>query len=179
MADGSPTWWERYQIPSLLFGALILGLIARLVIIGDSLVALFGLPLAGDDDRERAAACAIAMQLEMDEVNARNQRAKLPDLSIGVGVACGEVLVVGLGAGDQVKYKAVGEPLVVAARIEAHARSGEVWICDETRGALGDLANVDAEDELQGATEADPLRVHRLLGVSGSSLISLRALPSD
>jgi len=41
---------------------------------GDSLVALFGLPLPRDDDAERAVACAVAMQLEMDEINAKNRR---------------------------------------------------------------------------------------------------------
>ncbi len=142
---------------------------------GDSLVALFGLPLRADDDRERAAACAIAMQLEMDEINAKSLRVKLPALQIGVGVACGDVVVVGLGTGDQVRYKAVGEPVVHAARIEAHARAGEVWICPETRAALGEPANLDGEAELPGAEGDEPLPVYRLLGLGGARLISLRA----
>jgi len=141
---------------------------------GDSLMALFGLPLRADDDTERAAACAVAMQLEMEEINARSSRVQLPALQIGVGVASGDVVVVGLGTGDHVKYKAVGEPLVRAVRIEEQARAGEVWICAGTREALGMLANVHGEAELPAAEGDEPLRAYRLLGLGGASLISLR-----
>ena len=144
-------------------------------VIGDSLVALFGLPLRTDDDTERAAACAIALQLEMEEINAKSSRVQLPALQIGVGVACGDVVVVGLGTGDHVKYKAVGEPLVHAARIEGQARAGEVWICAGAREALGELANVDGEAELPAAQGEEPLRAYRLLGLAGGNLISVRA----
>jgi len=141
---------------------------------GDSLVALFGLPLERDDDAERAVVCAVAMQLEMDEINAKNQRVQLPAVEIGVGVASGEVLVIGLGAGEQVKYKALGEPLLRAGRIEAAARGGEVWICAGTHVALAGAANVDGEQELPAAADGAALTIHRVLGVGGAHLITLR-----
>ena len=144
---------------------------------GDSLVALFGLPLPRDDDSERAVACAVALQLEMDEINARSRRARLPSVGIGVGVASGEVVVVGFGSGDQLRYKAVGEPLVRATCIEASGESGEVWICDGTRGALGELLQVDQVREVALPPAGAPDRVHRVLGVGGSQLISLRSVP--
>ncbi|MBW2372562.1 MAG: response regulator [Deltaproteobacteria bacterium] len=147
---------------------------------GDSLVALFGLPLGAADDAERAAACALAMQLEMDEINDRGARVQLPVVEIGVGVACGDVAVVTLGTGDQVNYKAVGDPPLRAAAIEAQARGGEVWICARTRERLGELANVDRERELPADAAGDgPTRAHRLLGLGGSRLISLRSVPQD
>ncbi len=126
-------------------------------VIGDSLVALFGLRLGAADDAERAAACALAMQIERDEINDRGARVQLPALEIGVGVASGDVAVVTLETGDPVNYKAVGVP------------------------PLGELANVDREHELPataGAGDA-PTRAHRLLGLGGSRLISLRSVPSD
>ena len=148
---------------------------------GDSLVALFGLPLPRDDDAERAVACAVAMQLEMDEINARSARVQLPAVEIGVGVASGDVAVVSLGTGDQVKYKAVGEPPLRAAAIEGQARGGEVWICARTRERLGELAKVDLERELPipDGAEDGATRAYRLLGLGGSRLISLRSLPQD
>ena len=145
---------------------------------GDSLVALFGLPLPREDDLERAVACAVALQLEMDEINARSGRAQLPSVRIGVGVASGEVVVVGFGSGDQLRYKAVGEPLVWATAIEAAAEGGEVWICDSSRRALGELLQVDQVREVMLPPTHAPAPVHRVLGVGGAQIISLRSVPA-
>lgn len=144
---------------------------------GDALTALFGLPLPREDDAERAAACAVAMQLEMAEINAGGARAGLPPVEIGVGVASGEVVVLGLGAGDQVKYKAIGEPLVRAAEIEAQAGPGEVWLDPATHAAIAGVVNADRERELTLRAGEEPLRLHRVLGLGGAQLISLRDQP--
>jgi len=142
---------------------------------GDSLCAIFGLPVPLDDDSERAVACAIAMQLEMDEVNARNRRARLPEVEIGVGVAMGEIVVGAVGHGDHLKLKAIGEPLVAAARIEAAAPSREVWICDATREAVAELLESDETRDVAPREGAESLRIHRALGIGGTHLISLRS----
>jgi class 3 adenylate cyclase len=69
------------------------------------------------------------------------------------------------------RFKAIGEPFLQAARIEAGCRGGEVWVCDTTRARLGELAEVDMQRELDGQS------VHRLLGVGGEWLMSLRSRP--
>jgi len=144
---------------------------------GDSLVALFGLPTERDDDAERAVACAVAMQLEMDEVNERNARAQLPAAAIGIGVASGEVLAGGIGAGDKLRYRAIGEPMLRATRIETLARGGEIWICDATRAVVADVAQLDPRREVTLPGETGPEGIARVLGVGGSHLISLRSVP--
>ena len=149
---------------------------------GDSLVALFGLPLGAADDAERAAACALAMQLEMDEINDRGARVQLPAVEIGVGVASGDVAVVSLGTGDQVNYKAVGEPPLHATALEAQARGGEVWICAPDAGASGGAGQRGPGARgarRRSGPDGPALRAHRLLGLGGSRLISLRSIPRD
>jgi class 3 adenylate cyclase/CheY-like chemotaxis protein len=148
-------------------------------VLGDALVVLFGLPLPRGDDAERAVACAVAMQLEMDAVAERCRRVKLPAVEIGVGVAAGSVVVVGVGSGDQIKFKAVGEASVRAAQIEGGARPGEVWICPDTHAAVAPLVSSDRERELRVPGLAAPLRLYRVLGVGGAQLVSLRAAPAD
>ena len=140
-------------------------------ITGDSLSATFGLPDPTPDDTARAASCGLALQLAMLEINERNATAQLPPVEIGVGVATGEVVVGGFGSGDEMRFRAIGEPFLQAARVEAGCLGGEVWVCDTTRARLGDLAEVDTQREL------DDQRVHRLLGVGGEWLMSLRSVP--
>ena len=141
-------------------------------ITGDSLTAAFGLPDASEKDAAQAAACALALQLEMQAINERNAASQLPAVEIGVGLATGDVVVGGFGSGDDLRFKAIGEPFLTAARIESEANGGEVWICDETRARIDELAEIDREKMI------DERRVHRLLGVGGEWLMSLRAVPA-
>ena len=140
---------------------------------GDAAAALFGLPVPEPRDTERAVACAIALQLEMSKVNESNARLGLPEVAAAVGVATGEVVICGFGAGERLRYKAVGDPVVRAAAIEAEASPGEVWVCAATRALLGDLARIDAErDVALGGSQAEKL--FSVVGIGGPDLISLR-----
>jgi adenylate cyclase len=140
---------------------------------GDSLTVLFGLPVPADDDAERAVACGIAMQLAMRDVNARNRRAGLPEIAIGVGIASGGVLVGGIGSGDALRFAVIGSPLIRAALIETVARPGEVLACQETCDRTGDLLEIADPPESPPGLGADE-RVNSVLGVGGRQLISLR-----
>src|SRR5438132_13143773 len=74
--------------------------------IGDAVVALFGAPVAHEDDPERAVRAALALRTAIDELNAEDEWL---DLKTRVGVNTGEALVVvgarttegeGMPAGD-------------------------------------------------------------------------------
>jgi class 3 adenylate cyclase len=144
---------------------------------GDSLTALFGLPVAQSDDAERATACGIAMQLAMREVNARNRRAALPELEIGVGIATGNVLVGGIGSGESLRYTVIGSPLIRAELIERVALPGEVLACQETCDNAGEnLTRIEPRGGPFEGVNADE-QLHSILGVGGQQLISLRAEP--
>jgi adenylate cyclase len=144
---------------------------------GDSLTAVFGLPVPESDDAERAAACGIAMQLAMREVNARNRRAALPELEIGVGIATGNVLVGGIGSGESLRYSVIGSPLIRAAQIERAALPGEVLASNETCDSAGEtLTRAEPRGAPFEGKYADE-QLHSILGVGGQQLISLRAEP--
>jgi class 3 adenylate cyclase len=141
---------------------------------GDSLTALFGLPAQADDDAERAAACGVAMQLAMRDVNARNRRGGLPEVTIGVGIASGEVLIGGIGSGEALRFAVIGSPMIRAALIETAARPGEVLACQETCERAGSLLELAVRPESPPSPGAGE-RVSSILGVGGGQLISLRA----
>jgi len=79
---------------------------------GDSVMAVFGVPLAHDDDAERAVAAAMAM------------RHLGGDLVFSIGVNSGEVMAKAVGAGGGVTV--IGDTVNVAARLEKAAGPGEV-----------------------------------------------------
>ncbi len=149
------------------------------VVSGEGLVALFGLPVAREDDAVRAVSCALALQLEVEELNVRNRQLDLPELEIAVGVAQGDAVVVGFRVDEEARFKAIGDPLLWANRIEGSAESGEVWICEATRAAVEASVRVDLQRRLALPSIEEPVLLHRVLGLGGSRPISLRSAPGD
>jgi class 3 adenylate cyclase len=112
--------------------------------IGDAILALFGAPLAGEDDASRAVACAVDMQLRMAAVNAENRSDGLPELQMGIAVNTGEVVVGNIGSEARAKYGVVGSPVNLTARIESCTLGGQVFVSETTLAAVGSILEVGA-----------------------------------
>lgn len=93
---------------------------------GDAVMAVFGVPTARDDDARRAAAAALAVQQAVQ---------LLPEMPrVSVGVNTGEVLT---GDGTSTQELAVGDAVVVAARLQQLAEPAEVLLGPATVQLLG------------------------------------------
>jgi class 3 adenylate cyclase/tetratricopeptide (TPR) repeat protein len=92
-------------------------------IVGDAILALFGAPIAHEDDAERAVRAGLAMQRTLDEW-ARTADEK--GLRLRIGVNTGEVLVGALRAGGD--YTAMGDVVNSASRLQTAAQPGQVLV---------------------------------------------------
>ena len=72
--------------------------------IGDAIFVLFGAPVWHEDDAERAVACAVAMQIAMEEVNKENRKEDLPEVEMGIGIHTGQVVLGNIGSPERMKY---------------------------------------------------------------------------
>jgi class 3 adenylate cyclase len=68
------------------------------VAMGDGLMALFGYPVAQENDAERAARAALSIQRALVEVNRKNAWSGKPPLNARIGIEIGPVVVEGAGA---------------------------------------------------------------------------------
>src|SRR5581483_6201110 len=97
--------------------------------IGDNVMAVFGAPLAHEDDPARAVRAGLGMQAAMaglrGELGARFGME--PELRVGVNT--GEVLAGRIGG----SYTVVGDAVNVAARLQAAAPVGGVLVGERTR----------------------------------------------
>ena len=107
-------------------------------IVGDAIVALFGAPLAHEDDPERAVRAALRMQRTVDEVSADLDTR----IRMRIGVNTGEVLVGALRAGGD--YTAMGDTVNLAARLETTAAPGEILVGPTTYEATREVVRYDA-----------------------------------
>jgi adenylate cyclase len=96
--------------------------------IGDNVMAVFGAPVAHEDDEERAVRAALGMQNAMDEINAKLTARHGASFQLRVGINTGEVLAGAVGDG----YTVIGDTVNVAARLQAAGRPGTVTVGERT-----------------------------------------------
>lgn len=100
-------------------------------VIGDALVAMFGAPVAHEDDAERAVRAALRMQQSLADLCAESGM----DVRMRIGINTGEVLVGALRAGGD--YTAMGDVVNTASRLQSVAAPGQVVVGPVTQAAAG------------------------------------------
>jgi adenylate cyclase len=138
--------------------------------VGDSILAVFGAPIATEDAARRALRCAVAMQLAMSEVNAYNEDLGLPRIEMAVSVNTGDAIVGNIGSQRRAKYGVVGEVINVAARIEASAIGGQILTTPATLAEAGPDIALGTTISMAVKGASDPITVHEVLGVGGLGL---------
>ncbi len=102
-------------------------------VVGDAIIALFGAPIAHEDDAERAVRAALRMQETVEAYDS--------DTGVGIrlriGVNTGEVLVGAITAGDE--YTAMGDVVNTAARLQTTAKPGTVIVGEDTHTATAEV----------------------------------------
>src|SRR5436190_16811865 len=96
--------------------------------IGDNVMAVFGAPVAHEDDPERAVRAAFGMQGAMAELNQGIEPEFGFELPLRIGVNTGEVLAGHVGDA----YTVVGDAVNVAARLQAAAPVGGTLVGERT-----------------------------------------------
>ena len=115
--------------------------------IGDAVMAVFGVPVAHEDDALRACRAAVEM------------REALPGLGIEgrIGVSTGEVVT---GTRERL---ATGDALNMAARLQQAASPDEVLIAEATRALAGNAVDVEPVEPLVLKGKSQPVIAFRLL----------------
>jgi adenylate cyclase len=134
--------------------------------LGDGVMALFGAPLALQNDAVAAVRGASGMQRSLEELNRTSGK---PPLHIGIGIHTGETIVGILGTKSVWNYTAIGDTVNVASRLCSQAGPGQIVISDATRSHLGQNAACCplAPMKLKGRNE--PIEVHEVLWRSALS----------
>ncbi len=129
--------------------------------IGDAVMAVWGVPTAHEDDAERAVRAGLDL---VEAVVAFGESVGAPGLAMRVGVVTGEVAVT-LGATGQ--GMVAGDAVNTAARVQAKAAPGTVWVDGQTRSLAG--GSIDFADaglhELKG--KAEPVDLYAATAVRG------------
>ena len=132
---------------------------------GDSLMVRFSDAASGRDPAQRAVACAVDLQLAMEQLNAEHRDSALPELYLGIGINSGPVMVATLGSELYEAHTVIGEEVNVAARIEAFSLRGQVLISERTFERCNGFIKTGEPFSLHVKGKSDPITVRELLEI--------------
>src|SRR5215831_3465361 len=138
--------------------------------IGDGLMALFGVPYEKDDSAARAVRAAEALQSAMIQLNKKLVSRGLPEITIGIGINTGNVVVGYIGSEQRTDYTAIGDPVNLAARLEKRAAPWQILISSATLEATGDEFRIKPFGQIQVKGKAEPVEVYEVLWREDDSL---------
>jgi len=132
-------------------------------VVGDALLAVFGVPLIHEDDALRAVRAALEMRDALAALNDRLERELGVRIEMRVGVNTGEV-VASWGSGSATLV--TGDAVNMATRLEQAAGPGEILLGDGTYHLVRWAVHAEPAGAIDPRGRPGPIRAFRLLRVT-------------
>ncbi len=151
-------WFDRLSTLIPTFG----GTIDKFI--GDAVMALFGAPVAHENDPKRAIDAALAMQAELDEYNSEVSKRIGQPMKIRIGINTGRVYAGMLGGDSHKSYTVMGDAVNVASRLESSCPIGSILISESTLEHVRGVYDFREQEPLRVKGKSEPLTTFEILG---------------
>jgi class 3 adenylate cyclase/tetratricopeptide (TPR) repeat protein len=135
---------------------------------GDGIMALFGAPIALEDANQRAIRSALAIHREMTKFSDKKKqdRVDIPPIKMRIGIHAGPVVVGTLGNDLRVEFKAVGDTVNLASRVEGLAEPGTTYVTEDTFKLSEGFFRFESLGEKDIKGKERPVRIYRVIAPS-------------
>jgi len=135
---------------------------------GDGILALFGAPIALEDAPQRAIRSSLAIHREMAKFSDKLKQEKkdASPAKMRIGIHTGPVVVGTVGNDLRVEFKAVGDTVNLASRVEGLAVPGATYVTEETFSLTEGLFRFEAIGQKQIKGKERPVNVYRVIAPS-------------
>ena len=134
---------------------------------GDGIMALFGAPIALEDAPQRAIRSALAIHREINKFSDQlKSQKKIPPLRMRIGIHTGPVVVGTLGNDLRVDFKAVGDTVNLASRMEGLADPGTTYVTEETFKLTEGLFRFESLGARRVKGKEEPVKVYQVIAPS-------------
>lgn len=130
--------------------------------VGDEIMALFGAPVAHENDPELALRAALAMMERLEKFN-KNPPFPLPaPLGMHMGINTGTVIAGMVGTDRKRSYTVMGDVVNVAARLESVSERGQIFVNEDTYNLTNRLFVFEEREPVKVKGKPEPLRIYEL-----------------
>jgi class 3 adenylate cyclase/tetratricopeptide (TPR) repeat protein len=135
---------------------------------GDGVMALFGAPIALEDAPQRAIRSAISIHKAITSFSnqMKGKGDDAPSLKMRIGINTGHVVVGTLGNDLRVEFKAVGDTVNLASRMEGLAEPGATYVTKDTFKITEGFFRFEALGEKEVKGKKEPISVYRVIAPS-------------
>ena len=131
--------------------------------LGDAVMAIFGAPVAHEDDPARACRAALAMQCFVEEFSEQWEADTGSSLKIRIGIHCGLVVAGVLGSDARMVYGARGDTMNIAARLQGIAPPGGILVSSDVVNRIGRLFEYGPAQNVIVKGKNNPIEAYELL----------------
>jgi adenylate cyclase len=139
--------------------------------IGDAIMACFGLPVAHEDDPDRAVRAAIAMIRELWRWNSERRVAGLKTVEMGIGMHTDVIVSGNIGSPKRMDYTVIGDGVNLASRLESacKAYSARILVSESTVSRLRGIYRLREVDLVTVKGKTKPIRIMEILDYHDNS----------
>lgn len=127
--------------------------------IGDAIMAVFGTPVAHNDDPVRAVLTGVEMRRALRRFNEDRRAQAKPTIEIGIGICDGEAVSGAIGSEERLEFTVIGDTVNTAARLEGLTKGfpqHKIVFNEPVYEMVKDILPCDflAEEHVKGKTQS-------------------------
>ena len=133
--------------------------------IGDAIMAAFGMPVAHDDDEDRAVRAAISMINELQIWNIKRIEDGKKPVDMGIGLNTDNVISGNIGSPKRMDYTLIGDGVNLAARLESACKQffAHILISENTFKKLRGTYRIREIDKVVVKGKTEPVNIYEVL----------------
>ena len=137
--------------------------------IGDAVMALFGTPIAREDDPERAIRAGLQIQAEIQkwkqdfDATAARRQPQAQNIQLRIGINTGPALLGTVGTVGE--YTAIGDAVNLASRLQQAAPTGGILISHNTYQHVRGVFEVTVLDPIAVKGKSEPIQIYTINGM--------------
>ena len=132
--------------------------------VGDAVMAVFGAPVAHEDDPQRAVGAALDMLERAATLSRQWERRLGQPVTLHIGLHTGPVVAGSLGGGTEAAYAVTGDTVNTTSRLLSAAEPGTILVSEATYRLAQHSFAFESAGTVTAKGKTEPIVVHRVLG---------------